>query len=89
LLANGFEKSPAKAVSVWNANDVSKWLGDIGLPQYKTLFLQNDVDGQALLGLTKKDLQEDLGIASYGHRYCDFLDANQGLSLRLYLEFSF
>ncbi len=66
----GFDRPATKAVPVWNPTDVSKWLGEIGLPQYKNVFFQNDVDGQALLGLTKKELQEELGITSFGHRYC-------------------
>lgn len=35
---------------------VSKWLDDIGLPQYKELFLENRIDGPVLHHLTVQDL---------------------------------
>lgn len=35
---------------------VAKWLDDIGLPQYKELFLENRIDGAVLHHLTVQDL---------------------------------
>lgn len=41
---------------------------EIGLPQYKEVFVENDINGPALLDLNKQELQEELGITSFGHR---------------------
>lgn len=46
---------------------VLRWLGDCGLDMYSDNFHQNDIDGNALLGLTNDDLRE-LGVSSLGHR---------------------
>jgi hypothetical protein len=40
----------------------------VGLPEYHQAFLSQDVDGSALLELEERNLKEDLGIGSLGHR---------------------
>jgi hypothetical protein len=47
--------------------DVAAWLSGLGLEQYAELFLENDIDGEILCGMTAEDLKE-LGISSFGHR---------------------
>ncbi len=47
--------------------DIAAWLGDLGLAQYVSRFVQNDIDVSLLPSLTDQDLK-DLGIASVGHR---------------------
>jgi class 3 adenylate cyclase/predicted ATPase len=47
--------------------DVAAWLRGLGLEQYAQLFLDNDIDGEILCGMTAEDLKE-LGISSFGHR---------------------
>src|SRR5712672_3778977 len=47
--------------------DVAAWLRGLGLEQYAQLFLENDIDGEILYGMTAEDLKE-LGISSFGHR---------------------
>jgi class 3 adenylate cyclase len=47
--------------------DVTRWLNEIGLPQYVELFRANNIDGDVLSSLTVEDLKE-LGVASLGHR---------------------
>lgn len=46
---------------------VSEWLELLGLGQYASNFIDNDIDGQLLPQLTDTDLKE-LGISSLGHR---------------------
>jgi len=51
----------------WSIGDTLKWLRDQNLGQYCLSFKENDIDGQTLLELNERDLQ-DLGIRSIGHR---------------------
>ncbi len=46
---------------------VSEWLEQLGLSQYASNFIDNDIDAQLLTQLTETDLKE-LGISSLGHR---------------------
>jgi len=46
--------------------DITEWLGEIGLGQYATAFLENDIDLEIVPELTEADL-EKLGL-SLGHR---------------------
>ena len=47
--------------------DVAAWLRGLGLEQYATAFLGNDVDGEVLPELTADDLIS-IGVVSVGHR---------------------
>ena len=47
--------------------DVTRWLHEIGLPQYADLFRANNIDASLLSSLTNEDLKE-LGVGSLGHR---------------------
>ena len=47
--------------------DITHWLRGLGLEQYSTAFLANDIDAQVLSELTADDLI-GLGVASIGHR---------------------
>jgi class 3 adenylate cyclase/predicted ATPase/DNA polymerase III delta prime subunit len=47
--------------------NVSEWLEMLGLGQYASTFIDNDVDAELLIQLTDTDLKE-LGISSLGHR---------------------
>ena len=44
------------------ARDISKWLDDLGLGKYAGLFVENEIDFEALRYLTEDDLRE-IGIA--------------------------
>jgi len=46
---------------------ISEWLEQLGLGQYASNFIDNDIDVQLLAQLTDADLKE-LGISSLGHR---------------------
>jgi len=48
-------------------DDVSEWLVNLGLGQYVSSFIDNDIDTRHLAELTNEDLRE-LGISSLGHR---------------------
>ena len=47
--------------------EITSWLRGLGLQQYTTAFLENDVDATVLPELTADDLVE-LGVTSIGHR---------------------
>lgn len=47
--------------------DVSRWLSDIGLPEYTKTFLEERIDHLSLRELTDADLRE-LGVTAMGHR---------------------
>jgi class 3 adenylate cyclase len=49
------------------STDITNWLRGLGLEQYSTAFLANDIDAQVLPELTADDLI-GLGVTSIGHR---------------------
>jgi class 3 adenylate cyclase/ABC-type transport system involved in cytochrome c biogenesis ATPase subunit len=49
------------------SNDVTSWLGQLGLGAYAALFAENDIDWQLLPELDQETLK-DIGITSAGHR---------------------
>lgn len=57
-----------ESISTWSVTHVSEWLDIIGLPQYQTTFVSNDVTGRFLLSLAEHQLKEDLQVHSLGHR---------------------
>jgi class 3 adenylate cyclase len=46
---------------------IEEWLGDLGLGEYASRFVENDVDFEILVDLTDQDL-EKIGVASLGQR---------------------
>ncbi|XP_038663838.1 liprin-beta-2-like isoform X4 [Scyliorhinus canicula] len=52
MVSNGQNDSPGKLDHIW----VTRWLDDIGLPQYKDQFNEARVDGRVLQYLTVNDL---------------------------------
>jgi class 3 adenylate cyclase len=46
---------------------IEEWLGDLGLDEYASRFIENDIDLSIVRDLTDEDLKE-LGVASLGHR---------------------
>ncbi len=46
---------------------IEEWLGGLGLGEYASRFVENDVDFEILGDLTEQDL-EKIGVASVGHR---------------------
>ena len=47
--------------------DIPEWLRGLGLEQYASAFVENEVDWQVLPKLTVDDLK-DIGIVAVGHR---------------------
>ncbi|WFC99059.1 hypothetical protein MYAM1_001795 [Malassezia yamatoensis] len=58
---------PSSDVRGWSPPQVVEWLEHLDLEQYGDLFLENDIDGEALVLLDDSSLRE-LGVASVGHR---------------------
>ncbi|WFD43147.1 hypothetical protein MPSI1_001800 [Malassezia psittaci] len=58
---------PSSDVRGWSPPQVVEWLEHLDLKQYGDLFLENDIDGEALVLLDDSSLRE-LGVASVGHR---------------------
>ncbi|WFD01515.1 hypothetical protein MOBT1_000181 [Malassezia obtusa] len=58
---------PPLDVRVWSPPLVVEWLQQFELGQYAPQFLENDIDGEALVLLDDESLR-DLGVASIGHR---------------------
>lgn len=75
----GFRSKPLMG---WTIVDVCDWLDSLFLPEYKPAFIQSEVDGLKLAGLTKSEL-EGLGVIRVGHML------NIERSLKRYLEVSF
>ena len=44
-------------IDLWDEDDVSRWLEGIGMREYVSTFIQNNVVGNKLLRLKKSDLQ--------------------------------
>lgn len=68
-----------KKVEDWEAADVAEWLCGLGLGEYKSIFIDNDIRGPNLLDLTKADLKE-LGVTKLGHRITLTKEINTRLS---------
>eukprot|EP00750_Incisomonas_marina_P012122 INCI16585.2.p1 GENE.INCI16585.2~~INCI16585.2.p1 ORF type:complete len:551 (-),score=121.31 INCI16585.2:314-1966(-) len=51
----------------WSQAEVGQWLTSIGLPQYKTVFHENAIDGAVLVEMGTEDL-DYLNIKALGHR---------------------
>ena len=75
----GFRSKPLMG---WTIGDVCDWLDSLFLPEYKPAFIQAEVDGLKLAGLTKSEL-EGLGVIRVGHML------NIERSLKRYLEVTF
>ncbi|XP_040569344.1 uncharacterized protein Prosap isoform X2 [Lepeophtheirus salmonis] len=56
----------SKNLGNWTVSDVCEWLDSLFMPEYKTAFLQNRIDGRRLMTITKADL-EKLGVHRVGH----------------------
>ncbi|GMT19865.1 hypothetical protein PFISCL1PPCAC_11162, partial [Pristionchus fissidentatus] len=54
----------AQQVPAWTINDVQYWVKKIGFEDYASAFSRHMVDGDLLLHLTEKELEDDLGIKS-------------------------
>eukprot|EP00897_Mesotaenium_endlicherianum_P005749 jgi/Mesen1/5201/ME000258S04310 len=52
----------------WTVGDVARWLQENGFARYAAAFLEHDVGGEVLLGLTAEELREELGMKSLGER---------------------
>ena len=59
--------APAADVRSWPPELVQRWLHELGLSQYSEKFLENDINGEALVLLDEPAMIE-LGISSVGHR---------------------
>ena len=77
--SKGFRTKPLMG---WTTHDVCDWLDSLFLPEYKPAFIQAEVDGLKLAGLTKSEL-EALGVIRVGHML------NIERSLKRYLEVTF
>lgn len=49
--------------SEWTERGVQLWLERCGMPRYKQIFFENDIDGEVLLSLDEPELRECLGVA--------------------------
>ncbi|GMS89862.1 hypothetical protein PENTCL1PPCAC_12037, partial [Pristionchus entomophagus] len=54
----------AQQVPAWTINDVQYWVKKIGFEDYAPAFSRHMVDGDLLLHLSEKELEDDLGIKS-------------------------
>ncbi|KAK7509862.1 uncharacterized protein IWZ02DRAFT_69239 [Phyllosticta citriasiana] len=59
--------SPKGVITTWTSEQVADWISNLGLGHYAATFLDENVDGDALVALQHADLKE-LGISSVGHR---------------------
>lgn len=65
--------APMGDVRQWTTADVGEWLRKLGLEQYLPSFVENDIDGEALLVMDDASLR-DLGVAPLGHRLTLFTE---------------
>ncbi|KAI5837042.1 hypothetical protein DFP73DRAFT_522160 [Morchella snyderi] len=54
-------------ISEWDTEDVGTYIASIGLDQYRECFIEEGIDGEALIHLEHDELR-DIGIKSVGHR---------------------
>lgn len=59
--------SPKGLIIDWSVEQCADYVSNLGLDQYADSFIDEDIDGKALVALQQGDLK-DMGIASVGHR---------------------
>ncbi|KAN0067375.1 hypothetical protein V8E54_014465 [Elaphomyces granulatus] len=59
--------SPRTIITEWTAEECADFVSGLGLRQYRTSFLENEIVGEALVSLKHDELKE-MGITSVGHR---------------------
>ncbi|KAJ3100696.1 hypothetical protein HDU97_001983 [Phlyctochytrium planicorne] len=70
-VGNPDELLPVSLPSVhnWSVEDVQRWMNSVGFrEQVVETFRRHQIDGQRLLGLTDRILEEELGISTPSHR---------------------
>ncbi|KAK6522402.1 Adaptor for signal transduction [Arthrobotrys megalospora] len=82
--SESFESSGSRSVELvdWTVDDVSKFIANLGYPQYCESIEENDITGESLLHLNHRLLQ-DLNINSVGHRIA-IINAIQELKVTHY-----
>ncbi|XP_076296034.1 sphingomyelin synthase related [Lasioglossum baleicum] len=50
---------PGKNIADWTQNDVASWLDEIGYEKFSCIFLEQEIDGRALLTLKEEDLKSE------------------------------
>ncbi|XP_061081455.1 diacylglycerol kinase eta isoform X3 [Conger conger] len=60
------KKSSPQSVERWGTEEVTAWLEQLSLGEYKDTFTLHDIRGSELLHLERRDLK-DLGISKVGH----------------------
>ena len=66
------------------ANDIERWLKELGLEQYLAAFREHRIEPELLPSLTAEDLRE-MGVTAIGHRRL-LLDAIASLPPRSQLQ---
>ncbi|KAI6348589.1 hypothetical protein MCOR25_010783 [Pyricularia grisea] len=61
------DRLPETIISEWTADECADFIATIGLEQYSTRFVENEIVGEALVALLHDDLKS-MGIHSVGHR---------------------
>lgn len=62
------QHSPNKNLKIWTSIQVSEWLESLSFSKYKKIFLENNIDGTALIYLNDQQLKDDMGITVLGDR---------------------
>lgn len=57
----------SKSIDKWSNDDVSEWLAGMMMPQYVSVFKDNEISGSVLLDISLDDL-DYMGITILGHR---------------------
>ncbi|XP_076651497.1 sphingomyelin synthase related isoform X2 [Halictus rubicundus] len=50
---------PGKNIADWTQNDVARWLNESGHEKFSYIFLEQEIDGRALLTLKEEDLKSE------------------------------
>ncbi|KAL1992284.1 hypothetical protein VTN49DRAFT_4316 [Thermomyces lanuginosus] len=58
---------PRTVITEWTAEECADFVASLGLRQYRSLFTENEIVGEALIALKHEELKE-MGITSVGHR---------------------
>ncbi|CAE8626979.1 unnamed protein product [Polarella glacialis] len=60
--------STTSSCRTWNFHQVASWLDEKGWEEYSSNFTEQEIDGDALLGLTMAELEKNLGVKKLGPR---------------------
>ncbi|CAG4974432.1 unnamed protein product [Colias eurytheme] len=67
LTATIVDKLPLPQAFGWSPSDVAVWIEEIGFPEYKSCFLDNNINGMRLIMMEDPSMLPEIGVQQFEH----------------------